>query len=287
MKNQKIEIECSKEGIIINGNEIEFPIHLNDLIKLFGEPSRKEFDLFWRVIWDDLGIYTSYPTWDYIVNINFLSSHNHKLKHTPEKIFEGTIFVIAKEKFIQSVSFKKNQVKKLTFKGENEPYATSIGKNFSVTEKIPKTKYKFKPIKEEKIEFEDFGFKICIIQELMFKKKQIKPKFDLYEFVKCYDKRKIDLELEGYEPIEEITQYFKDLQISKKLANEITEIQQHADNEIYLQLICFPEGDEDYWDIKTANDARHFPNLKKVVLCYANSDIIEDLKKLGIDAKKN
>jgi hypothetical protein len=65
-----IKIECSKEGIFINETEIEFPIHLNDLIKIFGEPSRREFDLYWRVIWDELGIYTTYPTWDYIVNHN-------------------------------------------------------------------------------------------------------------------------------------------------------------------------------------------------------------------------
>lgn len=93
-----INIECSKNGIFINDYEIEFPIHLNDLIKLFGEPSRKEFDMFWRVIWDDLGIYTSYPTWDYIVDINFLTSHHHKLKHTPKSYLRVPFLSLQKKR---------------------------------------------------------------------------------------------------------------------------------------------------------------------------------------------
>lgn len=36
-----------------------------------------------------------------------------------------------------------------------------------------------------------------------------------------------------------------------------------------LQLLRFGNGDEDYWDIESIEDAKHFPNLKKVVLCYA------------------
>ena len=276
-----INVECSKEGVFINDNEIEFPIHLNDLIKLFGEPSRKEFDIFWRVIWDELGIYTSYPTWDYIVNINFLTSHLHKLKHTPEKLFEGTIYVIAKEKMERSVSLEKNQVKSLTFKGENKPYCISISKNFAYEEKMLEDKYLIKPLDEDIIEFEDFGFKLAIIQELMYEKKLLKPKFDLYEFAKNYKKRKIDIELEGYEPIEEVTQYFKDLPIPKRLATEVTKITLDYGNQIYNQLICFAEGDEEDWEVLSANDVKHFPNLKECNV-FVKKQIVEEFEKLGI-----
>jgi hypothetical protein len=277
-----INIECSKEGILINDIEIQFPIHLNDLIKLFGEPSRREFDMFWRVIWDELGIYTSYPTWDYIVNIDFLISHQHKLKHTPEKLFEGTIFVIAKEKMELNVSLKRNQVKTLTFKGEKEPYCISISKNFAFKERITKDKYKIKPHKDEVVEFEDFGFKLAVIQELMYEQKLLKPKFDLYEFAKSYQKRKIDIEIEGYEPIEEVTQYFKDLAIPKHLAPKVTKITLDYGNEIYHQLICFAEGDEDDWIVRSAKDTQHFPNLKKC-FCHSKNELTEEFQKFGVE----
>ena len=68
------------------------------------------------------------------------------------------------------------------------------------------------------------------------------------------------------------------------MASEITEIIQDGGNKIYTNLICFAEGYEDYWDIKSVNDAKHFPYLKRVVLCYAKDFIMDDFRKLGIEA---
>ena len=119
----------------------------------------------------------------------------------------------------------------------------------------------------------------------MYNKELLEPKFDLYEFVAWYDKRKIDIEKEGYEPIPEVTQYFKDLPIPKKFASEITEIYQDGGNDIYMQLLRFGEGWEDYWDIETIEDVKQFPNLKKAILCYAKDDIVDQMNGIGIKAK--
>lgn len=286
ISNRKILVDCKSESIFINGKELEFPIHMNDLVELFGEPSRKVHDLFWRVMWDEIGVYTHYPTWDYITSVQFLLSQEHQLKHLPTHLFDGEIsfngenFIASQEK---RQSFGSNLIKKMTSKEAQSPYAISIAKDFSKEEKIPDDKYLLKPLQEEVVEFEDFGFKIAVIQELMYTKNLLKPKFDLYEFAKWYKNRKIDLEKEGYEPIKEVTEYFRDLPIPKRLAPELTEIIMDGGNKIYTQLICFPEGDENYWNIKSANDAKHFPNLKKVVLSYANKHITADLNNLGID----
>ena len=150
---------------------------------------------------------------------------------------------------------------------------------------IPKDKYCIKDLEEESIEFKDFGFKLSIIQELMYNQGLIQPKFDLYEFVEWYSEREIDIEEEGYEPIAEVTQYFKDLQVPKKWASEITEIYQDGGNEVYLSLLRFGEGDEDFWDIESSEDAKNFPNLKKVTLCYAKDTILEELNAMGIETK--
>ena len=90
---------------------------------------------------------------------------------------------------------------------------------------------------------------------------------------------------EGYEPIEEVTQYFRDVPIPKRLAEKVTEIYQDRGNDIYLNLIGFAEGDEEYWDILSTQDVKHFPNLKKAVLCYANDKVLTELNEKGIDAK--
>ena len=151
--------------------------------------------------------------------------------------------------------------------------------------KIPEDKYLIKELNEELIEFSDFGFKLSIIQELMYNKELIQPKFDLFEFVVWYTKRDIDLEEEGYEPIPEVTQYFKDLPIPKKYASAITEIYQDGGNDIYMQLLRFGEGWEDYWDIEFIDDVKQFPNLKKAVLCYAKNNIVDEMNKIGIKAE--
>lgn len=286
-KNQ-ILIECDKNQIKINGLEVTFPIHLNTLKEIFGEPSRQEYDLLWQVVWDDLGIYTDYGSWDNILNVNFLISGYHELNHFPANFFAGQIKVDNKEitnDNFEEFDFKKHKVRKLTYQGQAEPYSISIVKNFDYKEEIPKDKYILKDIDEELIEFSDFGFKLSVVQELMYNKELLEPKFDLYEFVEWYDKRKIDIEEEGYEPIPEVTQYFRDLPIPKKYASEITEIYQDGGNDIYMQLLRFGQGWEDYWDIEYTDDLKQFPNLKKVVLCYAKENVIDELNNMGINAE--
>lgn len=284
----EILIDCSDNAIHISNVKIDFPLHLNTLKEILGEASKQEHDLLWRVVWDDLGIYTDYASWDAILRINFLLSDEHDLNHFPEKFFTGQIMVDEKE--IQDEDFgkfdlKKNQVQQLTYKGKHKPYAISIGKNFDYKTEIPKGKYTIEPLDEEIIAFEDFGFKLSVIQELMYNKKLLQPAFDLHEFAKWYDKRTIDIEEEGYEPIPEVTQYFKNLPIPKRFAKELTEIYQDGGNKIYLQLLRFGEGWEEYWDIESIEDVKHFPNLKKATLCYAKDNIVEELNKIGIEAR--
>ena len=285
MTNTTINIECTNENIKINGVAISFPVHFKTLKAIFGEPSRHEYDLNWNAVWDDIGVYASYGTWDNIININFLISKHHKLTYFPTHFFSGNILIngktISHDNFTY-IELHKNAVHKLTYEGKSKPYSISIGMNHNYKTEIPKDKYIIKQLDEEQIVFKDFGFKLSIIQELMYNKELIKPKFDLYEFVEWYDKRKIDIEEEGYEPIAEVTQYFKDLPIPKRLAKEITKINQDGGDEIYSQLLAYGDGWEDYWDIENIEDVKLFPNLKEVTLCYAKENVFEALNKIGI-----
>jgi hypothetical protein len=114
--------------------------------------------------------------------------------------------------------------------------------------------------------FTDLNFKLAVIQVLMYEKEILTPKFNAWDFAKNYTKRKIDIEEEGYEPIEEIRQYFMDLKIDKKYAAEIIEFDLDGGNEIYGQIWVFWDGEDEYYDVEslTLEELAQFPNLETV-----------------------
>lgn len=149
---------------------------------------------------------------------------------------------------------------------------------------LPK-KYLITQPNEETISFKDFNFKLSIIQELMYHQEILKPKFDPHEFADWYEIRRINIEEEGYDFIPEITKYFEDLPIPISLAKNITGIFQDGANEIYRSMYYFHDGEGDEFDIQSIEDAKYFPNLKEVRLCYAKKHISEEFKKIGIEVK--
>lgn len=294
-KNQSsnITIKIDKGELFINEKIIELPINSDNLTEYFGKPSEITGN---EIYWKNLGISTNPHGNGRINHLTLHTDYNpmeSKSKAEQKPFFKGKIIVDGVEidkKYFDNITMRKYEIKHFTYTGKKSPCLISISyneifdKDF-VKPKLTKDKYVIKKLNEEQLEFRDFGFKLLVIQELMYNKELLEPKFDLYEFVEWYDKRKIDIEKEGYEPISEVTQYFKDLPIPKRFASEITEIYQDGGNDIYMQLLRFGEGCEDYWDIETIEDAKQFPNLKKVILCYAKDHIVDELNSVGIKAE--
>ncbi len=141
-------------------------------------------------------------------------------------------------------------------------------------------------MKSKAIKFTDLNFKLAVIQELMYNQNLITPEFDVYEFVESYEKRKIDIDDEGYDPIPEVLQYFENFEVSEELAKNIDYLSIDGGNEIYLQVCPFWDGEDDVFNIKSADDAAHFPNLKEVTLFFDKDDsILEQFKSRGIEAE--
>ncbi|MGG6231506.1 DUF6892 domain-containing protein [Tenacibaculum sp. SDUM215027] len=291
-KSFHLTIKIDSDKLFINEKVIDFPINANELEEYLGKPSGTNGN---EIYWKHLGISTNPHKNGRTNHLSLHTAYNpmeSKSKTEQKPFFIGKIIVddveINKKRF-ENITMRKYEVKHFTYTGKKSPCLISIsynqvfGKGF-VKPKLTKDKYTFKKLNEELIEFSDFGFKLSIIQELMYNKELLKPKFDLYEFVEWYEKRKIDIKKEGYAPIPEVTQYFKDIQIPKKYASRITEINQN-DGDIYMQLLAFGEGWENYWDIETTKDAKQFPNLKKAVLCYAKDNVIDELNNIGIQAQ--
>ncbi|UNZ00016.1 hypothetical protein MQE36_06620 [Zhouia spongiae] len=301
-----IQLELSENSFLINGRDFSFPFSITELQEALGKYDKKTTTKYSIIYtWHNLGIQAYVKEGQTIEGLSLdLVKENYKF--SPEHTFNGS-FLFNDEEIIGYYKKNKNQRVKL-FKGDTSGALVQNGiavwfscgiddktliEGLSVKpykyleeEKVAGDKYLIKELDEEIIEFEDFGFKISVIQELMYCQDKLQPKFDLYEFVDWYDKRDIDIEEEGYDPIPEVTQYFRDLPIPKRLASDITEINQDGGNDIYLNLVRFAEGWEDYWDIETAKDAEKFPNLKKVTLCYASDNVFEEFEALGIKAEE-
>ena len=138
----------------------------------------------------------------------------------------------------------------------------------------------------EYIEFSDLGFKLVVIDTLMYEK-NVLPPFKIREFIKEYRQRKIDIEEEGYEVIPEVLDWFKNYKVPAKHAPDITELYQNG-NQIYHEIWPFWHGEDDTFNVKSASDSKHFPNLKSVTLFYderKSKDIVSQFIALGIKAE--
>jgi hypothetical protein len=136
------------------------------------------------------------------------------------------------------------------------------------------------------IEFRDVNFKLAVIQRLMYEQNILTPRFDVYEFVKGYAARHIDIEEEGYDVIPEVRQYFEQLEIPAEALPLIEQINQDGGDDIYLQLCPFWDGEDDLFNIQSAEDTALLPSLKSVTLFYDEDDrILEEFRQQGISAE--
>ena len=136
------------------------------------------------------------------------------------------------------------------------------------------------------VQFQDFNFKLAVIERLMYQRDLLTPRFNVYEFAAAYIARQIDIEEEGYAIIPEVQAYFEQLAIPVALLPLIEEINMDGGDEIYGQLCPFWDGEDNIFNIQSAEDAALLPNLKSVTLFYAEDEgILEKFKQRGIAAK--
>lgn len=145
--------------------------------------------------------------------------------------------------------------------------------------------YKIKKCKEEVLEFSDINFKLAVVQQLMYKKDLLEPKFDIYRFAELYEGKEIDTD--SVTIIKPALNWFKKLPVPKRLAAEIEEICSDGGDDVYMNIIPLWDGEDDVFNIKTITpeEIKQFPNLKSVDIFAAN-DVLEVFRSCGIDVKK-
>ncbi len=134
-----------------------------------------------------------------------------------------------------------------------------------------------KESKEDVLHFDNLNFKLAIIQVLMYDLKLLNPAFDIYDFADHYKEEDIDTDSDNV--IEPAMNFFKNLQIPKRLAPYVETIYMDGGNDVYMNIIPQWDGEDESFDLNeiTLTELQQFPNLKKATLMSSNFDKVKDV----------
>ena len=177
----------------------------------------------------------------------------------PVIILPLIIAILYKNKYIKSEAEKI--IKAIEKSKANEKYSANFYNN----------------MEEGYLQFDNFNFKLAIIQELMYDINVLQPEFDIYEFAKEYKGEEIDTESETV--IEPALDYFKNLQIPKSLAKEVGSFYMDGGNEVYMNIIPLWDGEDGYFDLNDVSlaELRQFPNLTEATILTDDFDKIKKI----------
>ncbi len=147
-----------------------------------------------------------------------------------------------------------------------------------------KAREKLRLLGDKPAEFKDFGFKLMVIQKLMYDEQLLRPAFDVQAFAATHGARKIDLEAaEAYGVIPEVRDYFLKLEIPLALLDDIKTLYADGGDEIYAQLAPRWDGEDDSFMVNSGADAKLLPKLKEVTSPFLSRKAIAQLEKRDIE----
>jgi hypothetical protein len=292
---KSIEIDFTKNGVVVNGQVIQLPVKTSILNDIFGEPEQVKTDTNLIFIWQDKGIRGFSKDRQNVFGIDIKLMNINEPSFFPQQAFSGNLKIegtdykdfitITQDDYIFK-EYKIGNLQLLVRLTKEEPKSIrSISADQTEVEKLTNEYANIQKSSTSKIEFTDFNFKLAIVQELMYNTELLKPKFDVYEFAKIKKIEGFNDVNGAYEPISEVVEYFKALEIDKNLAEQVTEIYQDGGNEIYMNATPQWDGEDDIFNIQSFEDIKHFPHLKKMTLFETDPKIFEELKSKGIDAE--
>ena len=126
--------------------------------------------------------------------------------------------------------------------------------------------------------FEDFGFKLVVIDALLDKETSFTE-----ELEKMKETYVDDHDGEPYECIPEMVEFFENLTLTEKDLAQVTTLEFDGGEDIYSLIMPDWDGESDEFDVKSVKDMKLLPNLKQVdYIAMCDEELMEDFKNAGI-----
>lgn len=287
-----LTVDIRLDGIEIDGRLYPYPILLTDLAALFDEePMEMDASRGARTTarwwWMDSGLSASHKDGVHAFNLKFDvvdPAHDVRIEGRPygevfgprgstyENHDFGTGFIMA------------NRTNDL---GPDQHVERII-----VEQKVPRGKKaaaRKQPAKPaapmpdvDGVEFADLNFKLLVLQHLMYDQQLLQPAFDVEEFLERHVDRDVDLDEEGYAPIPEVLDYFRQYPVPRDLLGEVTTLTMDGGNDIYLQIAPRWDGEDEVFDIEDFSDAALLPNLGSLTVGDPDDETLEPLRARGV-----
>jgi hypothetical protein len=139
---------------------------------------------------------------------------------------------------------------------------------------------------EECLFFDNFNFKLAVIQELMYEQEVLKPYFDIYDYAKF---KKAKWNLDTIKNVRGAVNFFKELPIPVSMAEKVERILMDGGNNIYLNIAPCWDGEDERFYIDKLSEAelKQFPNLKKMTVMTSDIDKLKKVcEPLGIEVER-
>ena len=126
--------------------------------------------------------------------------------------------------------------------------------------------------------FEDFGFKLVVINSLLLEKTSFSKKLEEMKekYVEEYDG-------DEFECIEEMVQFFENLKLTEEDLALVKKLVFDGGEDIYFLLMPDWDGESEEFDVKSVKGFEQLPNLKEVeYISMCEEKLMEEFEKRGI-----
>lgn len=127
--------------------------------------------------------------------------------------------------------------------------------------------------------FEDFGFKLVVINSLLEKETSFSNKLEEMneKYVAVY-------EGDGFECIPEMVEFFENLNLTKEDLALVTELCFDGGEEIYFMIMPEYDGESDEFDVKSIGGFEKLPSLRQVeYISMCSEELMDEFKEKGIE----
>ena len=127
--------------------------------------------------------------------------------------------------------------------------------------------------------FEDFGFKLVVINSLLGKDTSFAK-----ELEEMQEKYVDEYDGDGYECIPEMVDYFENLKLTEADLAMVEELVFDGGEDIYFLLMTDWDGESDEFDVQSVKGFELLPNLKAVeYIAMCDEELMEAFEKAGIE----